>query len=784
MNTRYFSTKKVATIGGSILVAIVMTLALVDGSATFVGKVFPQALQHADASTNCNQDRDLEGYIGIYDGGARVKNVSTNCTYQVGLATYKVFTLNTENNQHILTQELYDYEIKTSAPGSEVTLHVDRPSCAYQIDLFQGALITHFTPDNFDYDLRVIDGLGDIVSNGRPLCNHVLPQISVACTVTPSQADIGQSVTWAAQVQNAQGAVSYSWTGTDGVSSTASIFSRSYNSSGTKNATVSVTANGQTKSAQCSMNVRQPVPTLGLTCSANPSNPYINDSVTWTAHPTGGSGNYTYSWSGTNGLSGNTQTVHKSYSSTGTKNGTVTVTSNGQSRTVDCSTVVREVAVPTLDGSCAANPSNPYLNDTVTWTATASGGTGSYTYSWSGTDNLSGSSQTLNKSYSSTGTKTGTVTITSGNQSVTRNCTTQVREHISNINASCSVSNSNPGLNQSVTWTATASGGNGNFSYSWNGTDNLTSNTSQVTKSYSSSGSKTGTVVVTSGGQTVTVQCSLYVQQEQNNDFNVSCIANPSNAYINNQVTWSANVNGGNGNYTYSWSGDEGLSGNNQTVYKTYNNTGTKYGTVTVYSNGQSRTAQCNTNVQNQTTYNNLNVSCYANPTNPRVNEQVTWTANANGGNGNFSYSWTGTDNLYGSTQTLYKAYSSEGQKQATVTVYSNGQSQTQTCYVTVQPQITYTPPPTYYPPTYTPPPSYVYLNQVPYTGIGSAPKVVLFALTLIAWSAFVAYMVIRRKAIANGITVREQLSGSVGENIKAFKAKMAKENRYDFLRK
>ncbi len=44
--------------------------------------------------------------------------------------------------------------------------------------------------------------------------------------------------------------------------------------------------------------------------------------------------------------------------------------------------------------------------------------------------------------------------------------------------------------------------------------------------------------------------------------------------------------------------------------------------------------------------------------------------------------------------------------------------------------------------------PSYVYLSQVPYTGVGSTAKIVLFGLSLLGWSAFVAYMVIRKHAL------------------------------------
>ncbi len=352
----------------------------------------------------------------------------------------------------------------------------------------------------------------------------------------------------------------------------------------------------------------------------------------------------------------------------------------------------------------------------------------------------------------------------------------------SNLSISCAANPSSVNVGNTVTWTATANGGNGNYTYAWSGTDSLNGTHQTVSKSYNSTGTKSGTVTVTSGTQSLTAQCSVNVQETQNNTLAVSCYANPSNPYTGDQVTWGANASGGNGNYTYSWSGDENLSGNSQTVSRSYGSIGNKYGTVTVYSGGQSISRQCNVYVQERNnTNNNLGASCYVTPSNPRIGDQVQWTVNAYGGNGNYSYSWNGSDNLYGSSQTVYRSYNTEGNKYASVTVYSNGQSVTQNCTTFIG--STYTPPPTYYPPQ-TPPPTYVYLNQVPYTGVGSTMKVVLFVLSLMAWSSFIAYMVIRAKARKNGMTVREQVASNVSDNIKALKAKLAAGDKYNFLQK
>lgn len=75
---------------------------------------------------------------------------------------------------------------------------------------------------------------------------------------------------------------------------------------------------------------------------------------------------------------------------------------------------------------------------------------------------------------------------------------------------SCSVSPSTAGIGDSVTWTAAASGGNGTYTYSWSGTDGLTGTGATVAKTYSTAGTKTASVTITSDSQTsAAIPCSV-----------------------------------------------------------------------------------------------------------------------------------------------------------------------------------------------------------------------------------------------------------------------------------
>ncbi len=170
---------------------------------------------------------------------------------------------------------------------------------------------------------------------------------------------------------------------------------------------------------------------------------------------------------------------------------------------------------PPFDGSCSASPSTVNIGDTVTWTGAATGGTGSYAYSWTGDEGLSATGTSTTKSYSSAGTKNASVTITSGASSITRQCTVVVQSPPGGgtLVGSCAVSTTIANINDPVTYTATASGGNGTYTYSWSGDENLTGNAPTVTKNYISSGTKSASVLITSGNQTLAAGgCSVNIR--------------------------------------------------------------------------------------------------------------------------------------------------------------------------------------------------------------------------------------------------------------------------------
>jgi len=323
----------------------------------------------------------------------------------------------------------------------------------------------------------------------------------------------------------------------------------------------------------------------------------------------------------------------------------------------------------------------------------------------------------------------------------------------------CSANPTSPYTGQTVTWYAYPTGGNGNYSYTWTGSNALSGNGQSTSLAYYVAGQQNATVIVSSNGQTQTATCYATVGGNNNNNngnLTATCYANPANG---NSITWYVTPMGGNGSYSYSWTGSNGLSGYNQSVTQYYNYSGTQTANVTVSSNGYSYTATCSSytnNNNNNGGYGQLNAYCYATPSTVNPGQTVTWNGSASGGSGNYTYSWSGSNNLYGYSQIISSTYPSgvAGTQTATLTVNSNGQTAVANCVVNVAGGY-YNNGGTYYNGG-----GYyngngqlssgVYLSSVPYTGAGNNLEIDLFVLGMILWSAFAAYMIIEKKKALN----------------------------------
>ena len=127
-----------------------------------------------------------------------------------------------------------------------------------------------------------------------------------------------------------------------------------YANPGQKYATVTVYSNGQSTTQNCgTVNVGTYGYTynynyanvsnsgLDVACYSDPTTASVNQPITWRAEVVGGLAPYTYSWTGSDNLSGSDSTLLKYYATTGDKSGIVTIRSaDGKTATRACSTSV------------------------------------------------------------------------------------------------------------------------------------------------------------------------------------------------------------------------------------------------------------------------------------------------------------------------------------------------------------------------------------------------------------------------------------------------------------
>lgn len=435
---------------------------------------------------------------------------------------------------------------------------------------------------------------------------------------------------------------------------------------------------------------------LAVRCFTTAGSTAVGESVFWIAEPSGGTGAYSYFWSGTDGLSGSGPNVSISYSVTGTKSAQVMVSSGSQSVTSSCGsiTIVERNVTHSLDAFCMGVPRVARVGELVHWAASVFGGSGSFTIQWSGTDSLSGVGTSVNRSYSTSGFKSAQITVSSGGETVNRSCDNMAfiiddGRFDTGIDfiISCAPHKSSVGLSETVIWTSQVSGGNGSFSYVWSGTDSLSGFGSSLSRSYSSPGFKSAMLTVTSDSRTLTATCFPSVQVGQGTTITsslfVTCAVIPSAIRVGEATTWYSTVSGGTGSYLYFWSGTDVLSGNSATVQKFYTVPGTKFASLTVASGGQSASANCGILSVAQvplTATAILQASCFVDAASVRVGMEVSWNAIVSGGTGTYSYSWVGSDSLLGTSRIITRSYDTLGRKFGAVTVSSGSETVHRSC--------------------------------------------------------------------------------------------------------
>lgn len=303
-------------------------------------------------------------------------------------------------------------------------------------------------PQSMNGDYGTISGSGSSggYSSGSTQNRLAGSPLSVSCASTKLNTTVGQPITWFSSVIGGIGSYAYTWNGTEGFSGNTSTITRAYATNGEKFATLSITSGNQLVTVSCgSVVVGNPAPIVqsiafsgfGASCYATPERALPGETVTWLSIVTGTTASTTYTWDGTDGLTGDRPLISKAYTTNGIKSALLTVT-NGSNRIVTACTssasIGPRIAVTTapksqvagatdIHGVCAPSSTQIRTSEPVVWTVATIGGTASnYEFLWSGDEALLGTSSTTSKTYATPGIKNASVVIASGSKTVTVTC--------------------------------------------------------------------------------------------------------------------------------------------------------------------------------------------------------------------------------------------------------------------------------------------------------------------------------------------------------------------------
>jgi hypothetical protein len=439
---------------------------------------------------------------------------------------------------------------------------------------------------------------------------------SLACSPSTQNRTIGEIANFTV----VGGTGSYSWNAVGGspTSGSGASFATSYNTTGTKN--VSVTSGSETKNCSVVVSDAPPATPTGLqalpgACDTGRINVSWNASTGATSYQLRDGSTIIY-----NGA--NLSFPHTGLVASSTHSYTVRATNSvGSSAYSATVVVVAPGACPADPLVCAPLSQNKLVGETAN--LTASGGIGSYSWTASEGNPNSGTGSGFATSYSTVGTKT--VTVTSGAQN--KNCTVVVSE------ASTATAKINVISNISTSWTIT--GGNPPNMLSGAGTSRTYENqypgiyiasfgaiegyTLTIKPSNSQSVSENGTI-------TFEAEYKAGGGDDNGGGGGFACIPSSQPGSVGQPINFQAV----NGSSSYSWSAPGGnpSTGSGALFNTTYSTTGLK--SVTVTSGGVDRS--CAVNITEASPDFTIAKSRDIKAVFPGTSEQTTITVNPLGG--------------------------------------------------------------------------------------------------------------------------------------------------------
>ncbi len=493
---------------------------------------------------------------------------------------------------------------------------------------------------------------------GNTTLSYVVDAGPTQAPATPSQpaADVGQSISFAAQTSGGSGGGSYAWSASADLGCTLSATGPTLSCRPTAAGTFSVSyawtdsdgvaAAGSTALSYTVSND----PVVGTPTSSPKTSVDVNQSVTFEVSASGGAGTLQYAWHDLPaGCAGSTDAV--TCTPTAPVAGaaiTVTVTdANGYAVTSAAYTFT--VYPPLVVATPTASVASVDVGQPVTFSVTALNGSGSLSYVWNGLPTpCAGTTASIACTPSAAENVTINVTVTDSDHASVTSGDLLFTVYRAPSESAPTASRFSADIGQTVTFTATTSGGSGGGSYAWTASANLGCDVSAVGPSLTcvptASGAQSVGFVWTDSNGVVAKGTATLTYTVHGLPQAAAPVPSASAVDVGQSVRFTETATNGSGGYSYAWA--ESAPGLNCTLANaaTISCLPSAMGTYTVKvvvtdSNGLSATSP------NSATVTVGSAPSVTVPEPNRASADVTQTVmfmtSGSGGTGSLSYTWS-----------------------------------------------------------------------------------------------------------------------------------------------
>jgi len=370
---------------------------------------------------------------------------------------------------------------------------------------------------------------------------------SVDFTISPTDPVVGQPVAFSATVAGSVPPYSFHWDFGDASSASGADVFHTYAAAGTY--TVTLTASdslGQISVTSHTVSVG-PAPSEPLTASFtfSPASPFVDEAVTFTGAASGGTPPYTFNWAFGDGFIGSGSHVDHAYGLGGTFTVLLTVQDAGSTT----ATAADSITVRTrLSVDFAFAPTDPSVDEPVTFTSTAFGGIGPYMYAWAFGDGGTALTPDATHAYAAVGAFDVVLTVgASDGQTASVTKTVLVSATLS---ASLAWSPASPAVGDAVTFEASATGGSPPYTFEWSFGDGSVGFGSPVDHVYVSEGAFFVTLTAPdASGRSASSTKEVVVAAGLTASFTYT----PLDPIVGHTVSFSGVASGGTLPYAFAW---------------------------------------------------------------------------------------------------------------------------------------------------------------------------------------------------------------------------------------